>query len=509
MLIGRSSIRLWVAAVLAAIAIAVALWQLSATRSGLEIRTESVGATPVTIYRAAGTETAPVVVIAHGFAGSQQLMQPLALTLAQNGYVAVTFDFLGHGQNPKPLTGDITREAGATQALLAQLEDIIAFAKALPLSQGKVALLAHSMGSDIIVRAANSDPDIAATVAISMFSNEVGADNPRNLLMIVGGWEGGLKAEALRMLGLGREGSVEEAATYGQFDQGTARRVVFADAVEHVGVLYSAETLAETVDWLNAVFMRTSEHRLAIWGPWLGLLFLGAVALAWPLSHLLPRVSERSGGSPVGWPPFLLLAVLPAIGTPLVLTFIPISFLPVLVGDYLAVHFGLYGLLTLAGLWIQGGQSAGRFNTRKIPAVLAIILVAAFSMIAIIWPIDAFVTALAPIASRLPLLGVMFVGMLPYFLGDEWLTRRYAAGRGRYLVTKLCFLLSLVIAIVLNTEQLFFLIIIFPVIVIFFIIFGLFSSWSYRATGHPLVAALANAVVFAIAIAGSFPIIEG
>ncbi|WP_300971742.1 alpha/beta fold hydrolase [Thiocapsa sp.] len=44
----------------------------------------------------------PVVVIAHGFAGSRQMMQAYAVTLARNGYLAVTFDFPGHGRNSTP-----------------------------------------------------------------------------------------------------------------------------------------------------------------------------------------------------------------------------------------------------------------------------------------------------------------------------------------------------------------------------------------------------------------------
>ncbi len=65
-----------------------------------------VGTTPATVWRLPGDAPAPVVVIAHGFAGSRQLMESFALTLAQAGYIAVSFDFLGHGRNPVPMSGD-------------------------------------------------------------------------------------------------------------------------------------------------------------------------------------------------------------------------------------------------------------------------------------------------------------------------------------------------------------------------------------------------------------------
>jgi hypothetical protein len=60
----------------------------------------------------------------------------------------------------------------------------------------------------------------------------------------------------------------------------------------------------------------------------------------------------------------------------------------------------------------------------------------------------------------------------------------------------------------LDIEQLFFLFIIVPVMVLFFVVFGLFSRWSYKATGHPAVAGVANALIFAWAIAVTFPMVQ-
>ncbi len=43
--------------------------------------------------------------------------------------------------------------------------------------------------------------------------------------------------------------------------------------------------------------------------------------------------------------------------------------------------------------------------------------------------------------------------------------------------------------------------IIVPIIIVVFVIYGLFSGWSYQRTGNPLVAGLASAIAFAWAIA--------
>ena len=75
--------------------------------------------------------------------------------------------------------------------------------------------------------------------------------------------------------------------------------------------------------------------------------------------------------------------------------------------------------------------------------------------------------------------------------------------------SKLAFLVSLAIAVALDLERLFFLIIIVPVIALFFIVYGLLSRWTYTSTGHPLVAGLASAIAFAWAIGVTFPLIAG
>ena len=99
-------------------AIAAALWNLRAAGEGVATSVVSIDGTPATVFRPADGSRGPVVVIAHGFAGSQQLMQSFALAFARNGYTAVTFDFAGHGRNPRPLGGSISREDGATRRLV-------------------------------------------------------------------------------------------------------------------------------------------------------------------------------------------------------------------------------------------------------------------------------------------------------------------------------------------------------------------------------------------------------
>lgn len=93
---------------------------------------------------------------------------------------------------------------------------------------------------------------------------------------------------------------------------------------------------------------------------------------------------------------------------------------------------------------------------------------------------------------------------------SSWPTSGWRAGRGArlaYAATKLCFLLSLALAIALDLRRLFFLIIILPVILLLFIAFARFGAWAWRRTGHPWIAALGNAAILAWAIAAIFPLV--
>lgn len=443
--------------------------------------------------------------IAHGFAGSQQLMLPFALTLAQNGYVAITFDLPGHGRNREPLLGGIANDEKRDADLLGAVDQVTAFARTLPQSDGRLALLGHSMASDIVVRDAAAHPDISATVAVSLFSPGANAVAARNLLVIVGALEPPMiRDEGARVAGLPTGAPLQPRMTTGSFADGTARRFSMSGGVEHIAVLYSRQSMEEALDWLNATFGRTGSGWVDTRGPWLGLLFLGIIALSWPLARALPRLSEQPLGAGLGWPRLLAIAVVPAILTPLLLWKLPTDFLPSLLGDYITAHFAIYGLLTGAGLWLSGCRPKLPVDQ---PFWITAGALAAWFILSLGYAIDRYVTAFRPTPERFLLLLAMLVGTALYFAADEWLIRGVGARRGAAVATKLCLLASLMLAIALNPARLFFLIIIVPVILAFLIIYGLFSAWAYRQTLHPWVGAFANAVAFAWAIAVTFPVV--
>jgi dienelactone hydrolase len=475
--------------------------------SGLRVEPVTIGTTPATLYRPPGAPRGPVVVIAHGFAGSQALMTGFAVTFARNGLTAITYDLLGHGRNPAPLTGSITEIDGATMSLLREVQAVAAYARTV--GDGRLAILGHSMAADIVVRAAEADPAIQATLAISMFSPAVTDSVPKNLLVVVGDWEPGLKAEALRVASLVSGATpARPGITYGDVASGTGRRVAFAPHVEHASVLYSQVTMRETQAWLDQVFGRPPSSYADARGPWIVLLIAGIILLIWPLAQVLPVVATPASGAGLGWRALWPIILVPMILVPLVLRVVPTAFLPTLVGDYLAVHFLAYGLVTGLLLAWRGGWSGvwpRAWGASLLASLGATVLVAGLLPLAL----DAYVTAFLPSAHRLVLIAVMLAGTLAYFLTVEWATHGPGKAKGGYAAAKLAFLVSLVIAVALDFERLFFLVLIVPVIVLFFLVTGLLSRWIYNRTGHPFVAAIACAVLFAVAIGVTFPLITG
>ncbi|NCO87750.1 MAG: alpha/beta fold hydrolase [Rhodobacterales bacterium] len=476
----------------------LALQRLEALRGGVVSTPLTVGETPATVYRS-GDAPAPVVVIAHGFAGSRQLMEGFALTLARAGYIVVSYDLLGHGRNPVPMSGDVTVIEGTTTVLMDELARVADAALALPGADGRLALLGHSMASDIVVRQAVRDSRAGAVVAVSMFSLAVTPDAPRNLLVVAGAWEGMLAAEALAALHLADAGA-GYAQTVGDPGAGTGRRAVLAPDVEHVGVLYSATTLREARDWLDASFDRQSGGPVAARGGWVALLLVAVVALGWPLAGLARR--WRAATPPLRLPrgAFLLAVLGPAIATPLILWPFDTRFLPVLVADYLALHF-----LVMGGLALVLAARGGALRVDAVGLLLAL-PVAGFGIVLFGGALDRHVAAFFPTPERLLLIAAIAAGAVPWMLADAVLTEAGRAPLWRVLVMRGAALGSLGLAVALDFEGLMFLVIILPVILLFYLLFGTIAGWVGRATWRPWATGVGLGLFLAWALGVTFPL---
>lgn len=460
--------------------------KLESGRAGLVATDLAIGSTPATVWRQQGEQAGPLVVIAHGFAGSRQLMLGFAQTLARAGYITISYDLAGHGRNPVPMSGDVTSVDGTTRLLVEELDRVIDAGLALPGAGAQVAVIGHSMASDIVVRQAINDPRVAATVAVSMFSTAVTATEPRNLLIINGGWETALAAEAQRVMQL-----TDPA-------QNIRRRAVLAPHVEHLGVLFSPTTLAETRDWLNAVFGRDSTTDGVSRGGWIALLLVSVTALAWPLARLLSRFRAATPPTRLSGRQFWAATLVPMIVTPLLLWPFQVSFLPVLVADYLAVHFAVFGVLGLMFL--------ARTGTLRSDGLALALPVALFGIVVFGGVLDRYFASFLPNTERLWIILAIAIGAIPFMVSDAFLTEGGRAPLWRVLVVRGSALLSLGIAVALNLEGLFFLLIILPVILLFFLLFGTVGGWVGRATWRPVAAGVGLGIFLGWALGVTFPL---
>ncbi len=473
--------------------IAVGVWQLEAQKAGLVIEQAWVGTTPVTTYHLRDSEPAPLVVIAHGFAGSRPLMESYALAIAQAGYLVASFDFEGHGRNATPMSGDVTAIDGTTRLLVDETLRVLEGGLAHPQANGQASFLGHSMASDIIVRAAIADPRVGPVIAISPFSQAVSASEPANLLMITGQWEPRLlqfAQDAVQMVDREAvEGMVVRSA-----DGNVVRRAFTVPNIEHVGILYHRAGIEAAVDWLNANHGTGDAPPVPARIGWIFLVLAGTVILAWSLAQFLPDRAPPHEG--VSSKRFTLALLLPMALVPLVATQLPSGFLPVLVADYLAVHMALYGAIQLVILRLVGL----RFSSLGVGVGL---LVAAYGIFVFGTALDRYVASFMPHAGRLPIIAALALGAVPYMLADSALAYAHPRFWQRVLI-RVAFLVSLAFAVVLDFEGLFFLILIIPVIGLFFLIFGLMGRWTEARAG-PLAAGLGLGLVLAWSLGVTFP----
>ena len=344
----------WILAGVGLVLVVLAVWQLGAAASGLEVTTVRDAEPRLVVISPEGVApgSRPLVLIAHGFSGSTAIMRGFALTLAHAGYTAVLWDFEGHGTNPEPMpssTGggslQITAEAALAEALARGYGD-----------PERVAILGHSMGSGVALAFGVDHPGTAATIAVSPTGQEVTPELPRNLLLMAGALEGRFVQNA--------EQRLEEAGgPGGDHAAGTARELIVVPGVEHISILFAPTAHAAARDWLAATFgaqpgaQDYTDRRIL----WYGLGAMGALLLGAGLAPLVadPKAATAEPHRSV-WRRLAALAG-GAVGATLILWLVSLAglelreVLGLLVGGYLLIWFGVAGVLSLLLLWVRPG----------------------------------------------------------------------------------------------------------------------------------------------------------
>ncbi|MBD1864100.1 MULTISPECIES: alpha/beta fold hydrolase [Trichocoleus] len=480
----------WVVLALALLMIGLAWVGVLGARSGLVVRQIARSDVPL-IYLAPQNQTrVPGVLIAHGFAGSKQLMLGYGHVLAHAGYGVMLWDFSGHGGSTLPQRDSLQADLQvAYEALVAQPE----------IDATRLALLGHSMGSGSVMTAGIQQADrFAATVAISPTGAKVTPESPRNLQLQAGSWEGGFIANAERLLD--RAGGENENLAAGQ-----GRSLVLIPKAEHITILFRQASHQAALRWLDATFGRQNsslyiDRRMAWYGLHLlgWLLAMGAILPSFARSSpALSQISKFQVRSPIRRWGSLLVSALAASGTiPLLGGGKNLAALGgVQVGGAVALWFGIAGILWL-GLLTQFPR----------PTLRALLL--GLSVFALLWIGFGLMAQLVwlqwwLIPTRLALWPWLALGFLPWFLASG-MAQQDISGGSR-IVWWLGQSIALVIGIFLMLQfspQLGFLYILLPLFPLFMALFAyvaalLNSTWGY---------ALGCALFFGWAIAAAFPL---
>lgn len=309
---------------------------------GVSVREEVRRDVPVTLLVPDGAVRASGVVVAHGFAGSRELMLGWGLALARAGHVVALPDLAGHGDNPAPLPGE--DDPGALARDVRTALDVLA---AQPEVDGsRLALLGHSMGSGAVLDAALAAPGrVAAVVAVSPTDAAVTTDAPPDLLLLAGALEPRFVGNARSLLE--RAGGERGAA-----GDGDARALVVVPRVEHVSILFSETAHAASIAWLDAALGDTPVERAPVRAILAWLAVLVGVLLVWQVVAGLLVTPARAAPAPRRPLVGLLVGAVTATATLIVLGRVVElgAIAGMLVGPTLALWFAIAG-----AVWLRAG----------------------------------------------------------------------------------------------------------------------------------------------------------
>jgi dienelactone hydrolase len=366
----------WVAMVgVGMLLVGLGWWRVSTAQADVQVVDTARDGVPITLLVPAGGQDAPGVVVAHGFAGSRQLMLGFGLALARTGSLVALPDLPGHGANAARLDRD--DDAG----LVAAVDTALGLLREHPeVAPDRLVLLGHSMGSGAVLRAGMvADPPVAGVIAVSPTDADVTATSPPNLLLLAGSLEPRFVANAEDLLARagGASTDVTDAAA-----SGVARGLEVVDGVEHVSILFSPTAHRAAVTWVGLVADGGSTPPGAPVPPiaWWALHLVG-VLLIWramvpplvapvalPPHRGRPLVGAAAGALAAG-------AALAAVGA-----LVPLASIGgMLVGPAISLWFAIAG-----GVWLWLGDRPPRPDRRDLGWGLAllVVLVAAFGLLA-------------------------------------------------------------------------------------------------------------------------------
>lgn len=241
----------------------------------------------------------PAVINMHGYQNDKSVQDPASIELARRGFVVLAPDALGHGDSE----GGVNWAGG--DGVMGNA-DALAYLITLPFVDAEhIGAMGHSMGGMNAVQLPALFPENVK--ALAQQASLPGTPELPNVLVIQARFEefqgfrenqfitDNLTESATRLESLGITGPVEWDTTYGNMEDGTARRMAFINMDHHLLPLMN-KTNAELLDWFRLA-LKGGEggpmwieptKQIYMWREWFGFIALITTLISlMPLTNIL------------------------------------------------------------------------------------------------------------------------------------------------------------------------------------------------------------------------------
>ncbi len=209
----------------------------------------------------------PGIVYIHGYQNNRETNDAYCIELARRGFVVLNIDAIGRGNSGIPNDVDAA-DFDETYGGRTSLE----YLRALSFVDiGRTGMMGHSLGAEMAYAVALDDPSVEALVISGFaYTLDASATSPRNMLMVIGKWDeyrermtgtDDIESEWMDTPQTHQVIPVENpqlGVTYGDFVQGTARRV-FVPRTIHIQESHSHDAIVEALVWMKSA-LRPAEQ---------------------------------------------------------------------------------------------------------------------------------------------------------------------------------------------------------------------------------------------------------
>jgi len=205
-----------------------------------------------------GDKEKKAVIIGHGAMVNKEMLKGYAIELAAAGFVAVPFDFRGHGQSTGALNfGDLINDIKAIKGYLEDRGDIDV--------ENGLGYIGYSMGGFPAAELVKKDDSFKCFIGIGTGlpldeddAVKIDSGHELNVLMILAQYDQAFSIEKIKEgMGIRMDidaDDIDVNKLYGSFSDGTASKIFLDDNSDHLTTAWDQDFIREARDWVMNTF---------------------------------------------------------------------------------------------------------------------------------------------------------------------------------------------------------------------------------------------------------------